>query len=215
MEGRGEDGFARRGTLPRMTELARRRKLGAPLSVKQIEVLQFVAQGFSNAAIGRRLSPPVSEAYVKDCVRIIFTKLGANNRAEVVLRGAEEGYVPLHARHGGNGVSTFIRVRFLFDGPLSHNEVNELRRVFAVTTFDRQSPKRAANLPMAARLAEGVRNVVDDGKQHETGVIDTVVEVQDGLGLGAADAVTVVRHAVCSVMASDRVVSTQSGRVTR
>jgi DNA-binding CsgD family transcriptional regulator len=55
-----------------------------PLSKRELEVMRLVAEGHTNAAIGRRLV--ISEGTVKSHVNNIFRKLNAANRAELVTR---------------------------------------------------------------------------------------------------------------------------------
>ena len=57
------------------------------LSPREKEVLALVAQGLSNAAIGRTLF--ISPVTVKVHVRHIFEKLGVRSRAEAALRAAQ------------------------------------------------------------------------------------------------------------------------------
>lgn len=101
-------------------------------------------------------------------------------------------------------MNRFFRVRMVFDAPLSDCMTIELRAHLFLQTYSQQTTRKALGLPVEALLATGVTNVSDEGERHETTVIDTVVELSHG---GAADAVTVIRHAVCSVMASDHIYS--------
>ncbi len=61
----------------------------APLTPRQLEILQMVATGLTSAQIAKRLF--LSEATVKWHVKQILTKTGSSNRAEAVARvlGAE------------------------------------------------------------------------------------------------------------------------------
>ena len=63
----------------------------AALSARQLETLQLVAQGLTNAEIATRMF--VSETTVKWHIKQILTKTGATNRAEAVARvlGADHG----------------------------------------------------------------------------------------------------------------------------
>ena len=57
-------------------------KLGDDLNEREREVLGLLVQGLSNKEIAERLF--VSVATVKYHVRVLFSKLGANSRAEAV-----------------------------------------------------------------------------------------------------------------------------------
>jgi DNA-binding CsgD family transcriptional regulator len=59
---------------------AARRRPGADLTVREVEVLGLAAQGISNAELGRLLF--VSERTIKFHLRNVFLKLGATNRTE-------------------------------------------------------------------------------------------------------------------------------------
>ncbi|BDM67187.1 DNA-binding response regulator [Streptomyces nigrescens] len=59
------------------------RRLTASLSAREHEVLAMVAEGLSNADIGRRLM--LGTGTVKDCVSEIFTKLGVANRVQAAV----------------------------------------------------------------------------------------------------------------------------------
>ena len=58
-----------------------------PLSQREIEVLQLIAQGLSNREIGERLFLALST--VKGHNRIIFNKLQVQSRTEAVARARE------------------------------------------------------------------------------------------------------------------------------
>jgi ATP/maltotriose-dependent transcriptional regulator MalT len=60
-----------------------------PLSERELEVLQLIAQGFSNDEISRRLFLALST--VKGHNRIIFAKLEVERRTEAVARARELG----------------------------------------------------------------------------------------------------------------------------
>lgn len=68
---------------------------GAALSARERDVLQLLAQGLSNAEIGRRLF--ISTKTVGNHVSNIFTKRGLRNRAEAAA------YALLHAENGEAG----------------------------------------------------------------------------------------------------------------
>jgi len=61
------------------------------LSLRELEVLQFVAQGFNNPQIAERLS--ISEGTVKNHITNIYDKLGLHTRAEAVAWAWQNGIV--------------------------------------------------------------------------------------------------------------------------
>ncbi len=67
--------------------------LAEPLTPREMEVLQLVAQGMTNKAIALRLS--ISEHTVKFHVNSILGKLNAHSRAEAVTIGTRLGLVRL------------------------------------------------------------------------------------------------------------------------
>ncbi len=62
-----------------------------PLSDRELEVLQHVAQGLSNREISERLYIALST--VKGHNRVIYEKLGVNRRTEAVARARELGLI--------------------------------------------------------------------------------------------------------------------------
>jgi DNA-binding NarL/FixJ family response regulator len=64
-----------------------------PLTPREIEVLQLLAQGLSNKAIGARLG--ISEHTAKFHVNSILGKLGASTRTEAVVAASRLGLVVL------------------------------------------------------------------------------------------------------------------------
>ena len=67
--------------------------LAEPLSDRELEVLDLLAEGHSNKLIAHRLS--ISEHTVKTHVASIFAKLGAASRTEAVSRAIRRGLVML------------------------------------------------------------------------------------------------------------------------
>ncbi len=63
----------------------------SPLSKRETEVLQLIAQGATNAEIAQRLT--ISEATVKTHVRNILEKMGAANRTDAVRRALALGII--------------------------------------------------------------------------------------------------------------------------
>jgi DNA-binding NarL/FixJ family response regulator len=68
-------------------------ELPEPLTVREREVLQLLAEGLSNKLVARRLR--ISEHTVKFHVSSIYAKLGAANRTEAVSHAARAGLVTL------------------------------------------------------------------------------------------------------------------------
>ena len=64
-----------------------------PLTDREMEVLQLLAQGLANKQIAAKLS--ISEHTVKFHVSSIYTKLGAGNRTEAVRMGVRRGLILL------------------------------------------------------------------------------------------------------------------------
>lgn len=64
-----------------------------PLTPRESEVLQLLADGLGNKEIGTRLS--ISEQTIKFHIRSILAKLGASSRTEAVSRGLRSGLIEL------------------------------------------------------------------------------------------------------------------------
>lgn len=67
--------------------------LAQPLSGRELEVLESIAEGLSNKLIAHRLN--ISEHTVKTHVASIFAKLGASSRTEAVSQAIRRGLVML------------------------------------------------------------------------------------------------------------------------
>jgi LuxR family transcriptional regulator, maltose regulon positive regulatory protein len=63
-----------------------------PLSEREVEVLQLIAEGLSNPAIAARLY--LSQNTVKAHTRNIYGKLGVNSRTQAVARARALGVLP-------------------------------------------------------------------------------------------------------------------------
>ncbi|MDW8449612.1 MAG: response regulator transcription factor [Anaerolineae bacterium] len=74
---------------PRPGERKSAQPLIEPLSPRELEVLQLIAQGLSNQAIGERLFLALDT--VKGHNRRIFEKLGVSRRTEAVARARALG----------------------------------------------------------------------------------------------------------------------------
>jgi DNA-binding NarL/FixJ family response regulator len=68
-------------------------KLAEPITPRELEVLELLAEGLSNSAIASRLS--ISAHTVKFHVSSICAKLGAENRTDAVRRGVRLGIITL------------------------------------------------------------------------------------------------------------------------
>jgi pimeloyl-ACP methyl ester carboxylesterase/DNA-binding CsgD family transcriptional regulator len=60
------------------------------LTAREQDVLELIAQGLDNSTIGTRLG--ISERTARNHVSMIFGKLGATRRAEVIVRAREAGF---------------------------------------------------------------------------------------------------------------------------
>jgi DNA-binding NarL/FixJ family response regulator len=68
-------------------------ELSEPLTAREREVLDLLGRGLSNRLIARELH--ISEHTVKFHISSLYAKLGVNNRAEAVSRGARHGLISL------------------------------------------------------------------------------------------------------------------------
>ncbi|MEA4909090.1 MAG: response regulator transcription factor [Anaerolineaceae bacterium] len=64
-----------------------------PLTAREMEILQHLAQGQTNRQIAFQLS--ISDNTVKYHISSIFSKLGVNNRAEAVRQGIQKGWIAI------------------------------------------------------------------------------------------------------------------------
>jgi LuxR family maltose regulon positive regulatory protein len=83
--------FSSEGSRSRMTSeiLNPKSQIIEPLTPRELEVLQLIAQGLTNRQIGDRLFLALST--VKGHNRVIFSKLQVNNRTEAAARARELG----------------------------------------------------------------------------------------------------------------------------
>ena len=65
--------------------------LAEPLTERELEVLRYLAEGFSNREIGNKLS--LTEGTVKNYVTNVLQKIGARDRTQAALRGRELGLI--------------------------------------------------------------------------------------------------------------------------
>ena len=68
-------------------------ELAEPLSERELQVLDLLAEGLSNKLLAHRLN--ISEHTVKTHVASIFAKLGASSRTEAVSKAIRRGLVML------------------------------------------------------------------------------------------------------------------------
>ena len=64
-----------------------------PLTAREVQVLELLAEGLSNKAVGERLG--ISDQTVKFHVASISPKLGAANRTDAVRRAVRRGLITL------------------------------------------------------------------------------------------------------------------------
>ncbi|RUQ09355.1 response regulator transcription factor [Curtobacterium sp. HSID17257] len=86
---RGETALAPSAAAALVRRTTAKAPVGPALSPRELEVLELVAQGNSNPAIGRTLF--VSETTVKTHLGHVFEKLGVNDRTRAVTRAMELG----------------------------------------------------------------------------------------------------------------------------
>ncbi|MBD1867073.1 response regulator transcription factor [Cyanobacteria bacterium FACHB-471] len=77
--------------LPESNEPVHSEELDAPLTPREVEVLQLMATGLGNKAIARQLN--ISEHTVKFHISSIFSKLNASSRTEAVTLGMRQGLI--------------------------------------------------------------------------------------------------------------------------
>jgi DNA-binding NarL/FixJ family response regulator len=67
--------------------------IGEPLTPREVQVLELLAEGLPNKAIAARLT--ISDQTVKFHIASLSGKLGAKNRTDAVRRGVRRGLVTL------------------------------------------------------------------------------------------------------------------------
>jgi len=77
--------------LPESNEPVYADDLDAPLTLREVEVLQLLATGLGNKAIARQLN--ISEHTVKFHISSIFSKLNASSRTEAVTLAMRQGLI--------------------------------------------------------------------------------------------------------------------------
>jgi len=68
-------------------------KIEIPLSERELEILRYIAQGWSNKRIAVLLG--IGHQSVKNNVSVIFVKLGVNNRDQAVINAIQHGWIRL------------------------------------------------------------------------------------------------------------------------
>ncbi len=82
--------------LSQFQELSRKTEaetLIAPLTTRETEVLNYVAQGYSNKQIAAKLD--ISEQTIKNHVASIMIKLNANARTQAVVIAVQQGLISI------------------------------------------------------------------------------------------------------------------------
>ena len=67
--------------------------LFAPLSAREIEVLEYIARGNSNKEIARALK--ISDQTVKNHITSILRKLAVNDRTQAVVYALRHGWIKM------------------------------------------------------------------------------------------------------------------------
>lgn len=75
--------------IPAHPELAHQRGLVEPLSARELEVLDCIARGLSNAQVALQLV--ISLSTVKSHTASIYSKLGVSSRTQAAARARELG----------------------------------------------------------------------------------------------------------------------------
>lgn len=92
---RGESAMQRQ-TMSRLidslSDFSREREPVIELTQRELELLKWVAQGYSNKAIAQEMS--ISPNTVKYHIKNVLQKLGAQNRAEAVATAIRAGWLP-------------------------------------------------------------------------------------------------------------------------
>jgi DNA-binding NarL/FixJ family response regulator len=70
----------------------------APLTTRETEILNYVAQGYSNKQIAVKLN--ISEQTIKNHVASIMLKLNANARTQAVVIAVQQGLISIDERRG-------------------------------------------------------------------------------------------------------------------
>ena len=68
----------------------------APLTYRETQILNYIAQGNSNKQIARILE--ISEQTIKNHVSSILRKLNANDRAHAVALAMRNGWIPAEVK---------------------------------------------------------------------------------------------------------------------
>ena len=67
--------------------------LVAPLTNREVEILNYVAQGYANKQIAAEIS--ISEQTIKNHITSIMAKLNANARTQAVVIAVKKGLISL------------------------------------------------------------------------------------------------------------------------
>ncbi len=72
----------------------------APLTARETEILNYVAQGYSNKQIAAKLN--ISEQTIKNHVASIMLKLNANARTQAVVIALQQGLISINLRQSAD-----------------------------------------------------------------------------------------------------------------
>jgi DNA-binding NarL/FixJ family response regulator len=72
-----------------------------PLTPREMEILELVAQGMSNRKIAYHLG--ISHQTVKNHMTAVLRKLGATGRTEAAVSALRRGWIPLRSRRDDAG----------------------------------------------------------------------------------------------------------------
>lgn len=81
-----------RADLPQSTTARQAAQDPPVLTVRQKEILELIAKGYSNKQIGTKLG--LSEQTIKNQVRLVYRKLNVQDRTQAVLSAMSQGLIP-------------------------------------------------------------------------------------------------------------------------
>jgi len=81
------------GQFEKLSEHQGVKELISPLTSRELEIINYMAQGFANKQIAQRLK--ISEQTIKNHVTSILGKLDANARTEAVVKAIQQGLISI------------------------------------------------------------------------------------------------------------------------